>query len=288
MNRLANDGLGLGAAEAIHEPDGGLVLAGVNPEEVVAAVAVEVAAALELPLGVGLLVGELCSFFDGGVFEVPGDDFSGVAVVPEEVVGVVGVEVAGAGEVPGAIGDGREGDAVGDLGAVHQPEEVLAGGGVAPGEVGFAIVIEVSGGLDLPVAVVDGGADGDRCGGLGAFHQVDEGLAGAGVAPDEVWAVVTVEVVLSFVGFVVADVQCVEDGGSLDWSVVVEDKGGLGVDAGAVGEVGFGLDAVADEALARASGVVGGKEALVLIRDWVAGGGVDGDEGPGDGATGGV
>lgn len=143
LHRLANDGLGLGAAEAIHEPDGGLVLAGVNPEEVVGAVAVEVAAALELPLGVSLLAIKLGAFFDRSVFEGPGDDFSGVVVVPEEVGRVVVVEVAGAGELPDAIVDGSKLDGGGGLGVVHQPEEVLAGGGVAPGEVCVAIIVEV-------------------------------------------------------------------------------------------------------------------------------------------------
>lgn len=77
------------------------------------------------------------------------------------------------------------------------------------------------------------------------------------------------------------------DGGD-DRGVGVEDDAGLGIEAGSVGGVAFGFDAVVDEAVTVAVGVVGGEESVGDSFGGFSCERVDGDDFPGDEAGGGV
>src|SRR5690606_16090649 len=110
-------------------------------------------------------------------------------VAPQDVVGAVGVVIAGRGDEPARRRHPRHrllGAAVGAL-----PDGVLAGPVVAPEDVVVAIAVEVAGRRDLPVRV-GYAAQGLAVGAIaGVPHRV---LAGGGMAPEDVGLAVAVEV----------------------------------------------------------------------------------------------
>src|SRR5581483_3164899 len=142
---------------AVHGPDRDLAGRVVAPENVLLAVAVEVADAGDTPTRIrrhrGAAGGHRVAGHDGRAIHGP-DHERAVAVAPEDVASGVAVEVAGAGDTPGCAGRHRNAAHIDDAArqdgrAVHAPdrEQPVA---VAPERVGGAVAGEIGDRGDVP------------------------------------------------------------------------------------------------------------------------------------------
>src|SRR5262249_12247397 len=130
-----------------------------------------------------------------GAVQQPGieEGTPGAAVLPQDVVPAIAVEVAYSRHLPVEDGATRRARAE-DRGAVQEPDEEGARGGVAEEDVGPAVAVEVA-------QAHDGRARGDdtRPGGTGAadrgaVQEPDEEFARGRVVPEEVRGAIGVEV----------------------------------------------------------------------------------------------
>lgn len=168
-------------------------VAGMSPQNVRIAVAVEVTDTLDAPTGVGA-AGKRGAVRHRaiGVHE-PCRQAACARLLPYDVGDVVLIEIADADDVPVGARGVLQHRAVRNGGAAHEPNGDFAGDVISPQNIGGAVMVEIRDGLNAPVTAR---AHRDRQAHRNeiAVHQPDDEFIGAGIAPQHVGIAVAVEI----------------------------------------------------------------------------------------------